>query len=517
MAPGVAPADTLHFSAARAHPRALLLPSHGNRTRTLAAMHGNRTRSLHGNRLNHTRPQLLHGNKTRLFLHGNRSRLGAKAQSQPCVLATVSYGGHFRVLTQFFLSYAANVLDPRACGLMVLVSTEAEVTALTKLLHDEAPRLGEAVLPQMTIVALPTVLTLLSPGTATALPSTKNKGQWGRLYVCAKKAYAARYAHEVLGAEHAIVTDSEAYIWKPMSIAQLFHAARTAPTVWYADAPILHKPERGVGAAASAASTKASGSGGAGGAGGAGGGASSSATGAASAYGNLRAKVDTNWCSLHVFRDSRGLTRQQLQQRVPSSTATLFEYMLFSYPRGAFRQYWHAVETTWQRPWFDALVRAHEVEPRCVGVGFWLEVSWHLFLYEARRPQVAFANATARIERALGSRFVRQGLYVNARLELLWRALSNHTYEGFRRFYAEAPALPLFRFEFRQRGNCLPLRLVAELPPPAASFQANSAVPNWVFGHCAAELALLQRWRHAAHMANADAPLPWVRHTTSTR
>ena len=58
-----------------------------------------------------------------------------------------------------------------------------------------------AVLRQLSIVALPSVLARLSPGTATALPSTKNRGQYGRLYVCAKKAYAARYAHEVLGAE----------------------------------------------------------------------------------------------------------------------------------------------------------------------------------------------------------------------------------------------------------------------------------------------------------------------------
>ena len=397
-----------------------------------------------------------------------------------CVLATVSFSGHFRVLVQFYLSYAANVLDPHACDLMVLVSTDSEATSLSALLHspEYATQLSKAVLPRLTIVALPAVVTRLSPGTSNLMPSAKNRGQWGRLYVCAKKAYAARYAHEVLGAEHAIVTDSEAYIWKPLSIASLFASALAEPTVWFADAP-SHK-------SAAAPSNQA-----------------------------LPARVDANWCSLHVFSDARGLTRQGLQQRVPSSSATLFENMLFSYPRTAFRAYWSAVEQAWQRPWFDALVRAHEVEPRCVAVGFWLEVSWHLFLYGRHRPPYSFVNATARIEDAFGHSFARHNLYVNARLELLWRAVSNATFAGFRTFYARQP-LPFFRYEHRQRGNCLPLRLVAEVPPPAASFQANSAVPNWVFERCAAELQLLQAWRHEAAVANASARLPWVRHSTTT-
>ena len=93
--------------------------------------------------------------------------------------------------------------------------------------------------------------------------------------------------------------------------------------------------------------------------------------------------------------------------------------------------------------------------------------------------------------------------------------MSNATFAGFRTFYARQP-LPFFRYEHRQRGNCLPLRLVAEVPPPAASFQANSAVPNWVFERCSAELQLLHAWRHEAAVANASARLPWVRHSTTT-
>lgn len=155
-----------------------------------------------------------------------------------------------------------------------------------------------------------------------------------------------------------------------------------------------------------------------------------------------------------------------------------------------------------------------------MGIGFWFEISWHLFRYEHFHESTTFENATARIERALGTAFVRQGLYVNARLELLWRALHNATHDGFVRFYQERPALPFFRYEFRQRGNCAPLRVIARLPPPDATFQANSAVPNWVFGHCHAELRELQRWRQGWDpdvLRNADAPLPWVRHTTATR
>lgn len=217
---------------------------------------------------------------------GNRS---VARVHRHCVLATVSYGGHFKVLLQFFLSYAANVLDPHACGLMVLVSTETEATSLWSLLRAE-PRLQDAVLPQLTITDLPSTLALLSPGTKTELPSTKNRGKWGRLYVCAKKAYAARYAHEVLGTAHAIVTDSEAYIWKPLSMRQLFATQMAEPTVWFADAPILHKPE----ASRGAASTQ-------------------------------KARVDTNWCSMHIYSDSRGMTRQAMLKRLPSPTATFFE------------------------------------------------------------------------------------------------------------------------------------------------------------------------------------------------
>ena len=163
--------------------------------------------------------------------------------------------------------------------------------------------------------------------------------------------------------------------------------------------------------------------------------------------------------------------------------------------------------------------RAHEAEPRCVGVGFWLEISWHLFRYGRRSEDATpttFVNVTARIEAALGGGFVRQSSYVNARLGLLWRALSNATLAGFRAFYAATP-LTLFRYEHRQRGHCVPLQLIASVPPPAAAFQANSAVPNWVFERCTAELRVLQGWRRDAALADADAPLPWVPHSTVTR
>ena len=100
---------------------------------------------------------------------------------------------------------------------------------------------------------------------------------------------------------------------------------------------------------------------------------------------------------------------------------------------------------------------------------------------------------------------------VHARLELLWRAVSNSTLAGFREFYARLP-LPLFRFEHRARGNCLPLRLVSELPPPATSLQVNSAVPNWVFSTCTQELARMPR-----RNGSSTGSLPWVAHNTKTR
>lgn len=395
----------------------------------------------------------------------------------PRVLAVVSFTAHFEVLLQFLLSYAARVTDPAACSLLVLVSTGAEERALSRLVRGEPEALAP-VLGRLTIVDLPSAVRLLSPNTTTPLPLAKNRGPLGRLYVCTKKAYAARYAHEVLGAQHAIVTDSEAYVWKPLSMGGLFERLEARPAVWYADAP-LHAAR-----AAKAARPRPAGG---------------------------RAPIDINWCSLHVFGDARGLLRSELAARVPAPNAMLFENMLFSYPRDAFRGYWRDVEAAWGgRPWFDALAAAHAAEPRCVAVGFWMEVSWHLYLYGRHRPRYAFRNVTASIERSFGAQFVAKGAYVHARLELLWRALSNATMGAFRRFYAET-GLPFFRYEYRSRAlGCLPLRLVADVPPPAASFQANSAVPNWAFGGaCAAELERLKRLSHGAR-------LPWVAHRTAT-
>ncbi len=398
--------------------------------------------------------------------------------SAACALAVVTYSAHFRVLLQFFLSFAANVIDPSACGLLVLVSTPDETVRLRSYLSNASDTTGgrlAVVMQQLTIEDLPSAVARLSPKSATPLPTAKNKGPLGRLYVCAKKAYAARYAHEVLGAEHAIVTDSEAYVWKRISVRELFRTAASNPAVWFADAPAMHAPKH---------------------------------RGPAGA--DERAPIDPKWCSAHVFGDARGLTRAQLAERVPSLTATLFESMLFSYPRAHFREYWRAVEAAWGAPWFDAVVAAHRAEPRCVAVGFWLEVSWHLFLYSAHRREYAFRNATAAIAASFGAGFPRRSLYVHARLELLWRSVDRATLDGFRDFYAKQP-IPFFRFDHRLRGNCVPLALIADIPPPAASVQANSAVPSWVFnsGACRAELARLKR-------LNGGVSLPWVEHSTKT-
>ena len=258
-----------------------------------------------------------------------------------CTLAFTSYAGHFRVLLQFFLSYVLHVHDAHACNLLVLTSSSSEVASLNGLLHspEHAPRLA-SLFPLLHVLDFPTVLERLSPGTITALPLAKNRGQHGRLYVCAKKAYAVRYAHEVLDSAHVVVTDSEAYVWKPLHISQLIAGAAARPTVWYADAPAHARPSRALASGTHAA-------------------------------------VDQNWCSMHVYGDVRGLSREAIRARLPSTSASFFEYMLFYYPRDEFRGYWGAVEGAWHRPWFDSLVAAHEAEPRCVAVGFWLEVSSH--------------------------------------------------------------------------------------------------------------------------------------------
>ena len=412
-----------------------------------------------------------------------RSALQGSAPS--CVLAIVSYSGHFRVLLQFLLSYSVNVLDPSVCGLLIMVSTPTETVSLHALLKtpEYAHRLA-AVLPQLHVVDFPATVQQLSPGTRATLPAAKNRGVNGRLYVCAKKAYAVRYAHETLNASHVVVTDSEAYVWKPLSIASIFADAEANPTIWFADAPALVSGALG-------------------------------GRGGARAYGDLPAPLDAKWCSMHVYRDARGLTRQEMLARVPSMTATLFEYMLFSYPRREFRAYWAAVEAAWKRPLFDAVIAAYDAEPRCVAIGFWLEVSWHLFLYEHHRPRIAFRNGTAAIEASFGSNFVRQSSYVHARLELLWRAVSNKTVGSFRHFYTAQP-FPLFRYEHRAKGFCLPVQLLGDLPDGVASLQVNSAVPNWVFSTCLSELARLRHQTYGA-TTTRQMPLPWVHHNTKTR
>ena len=387
-------------------------------------------------------------------------------------LAIATFAGHFRVLLQFFLSYAANVADPTACRLLVITSSPNETAALWSLfraheagLPRNQQRFKVSVLPMLTVVDLPhAVLRLDGVASSTSLPVAKNRGRLGKLYVCTKKAYAARYAHEVLGAVRVLVTDSEAYVWKRVSIASLFEASASRREVWYADAPALAPgPGRQ----------------------------------------DDKAPIEIKWCSLHLFRDARGLTVGALQKRVPSLTASLFEDMGFWYEREAFREYWSAVRAAWGsgRGFYDAVVQAHNAQRGCIDVGFWLEVSWLLFLFNRHGTRYTFRNATAAIEAALGGDFVSRDAYVHARLELLWRALSNATLPGFLRLYRTHP-LPFFRSEFRgAQRSCLPLMLVRALAAPAASLQVNSAVPNWVWTKCREHL---------------PRPLPWVLHRVAS-
>ena len=120
---------------------------------------------------------------------------------------------------------------------------------------------------------------------------------------------------------------------------------------------------------------------------------------------------------------------------------------------------------------------------------------------------------------------------MHARLELLWRALSNSTLGLYRAFYAET-RLAFFRYEFRRTGDCTPLRLVAALSADVAAVQVNSGPPNWVFaGRCRAELSALRAWHHraaakgpgaeavlegAAAEGAAARALPWIRHGTKS-
>ena len=97
---------------------------------------------------------------------------------------------------------------------------------------------------------------------------------------------------------------------------------------------------------------------------------------------------------------------------------------------------------------------------------------------------------------------------MHARLELLTRALSNASFDGFERFFRQTQ-LPFFRSDYRgasqrqgSRGGCLPLAMISAIAAPAASFQVNSAVPNWAFTGCDGQLPAKG--------------LPWVAHRIKT-
>jgi len=299
-----------------------------------------------------------------------------------CALAVVTYTGHFAILHQFLLSIAAHLLDPAACQYLLLTSTPTESAKLGTLLNGSAAPLAP-LLPRLTITDLPHAASQLTPGLRSSFPAGKNVGHFGRLYVCAKKAYAVRYAHEVLGVEHVILTDSEAYVWKRFSIARLFRSVAEQPSVWFSDAPVHHR--RGGNRQAAPSSAAASSSAAAASAA-----AASSAASASVASGtSVRLERSLKWCSLHVFGDARRWTADELAARVPSPGAALFEDMLFSYPRAPFRAYWAAVEDAWAPGgsglWFDGLVAAFKAEPACLSIGYWLEVSWNLFLHVGGR------------------------------------------------------------------------------------------------------------------------------------
>lgn len=249
-------------------------------------------------------------------------------------------------------------------------------------------------------------------------------GRYGRLYICVKKFVAARWAHEILGVEHVLVTDNEAYIWKPISFQRdIFSPAIARPAIWFADAPLLNSPRP--------------------------------------------MPIDQNYCALHVFHDMRRVSpsergqmqacarsvgrrlaveskrprsppstplqytpcsyaltgsvlleaspiihsAQQLSRaaslsdslapcpflwlsscplplapspsppsprppsrsatnsifvRQPSRGASLFEDMGFFYHRSAFREYWDAVEAAWHKPFYDAVVDAYDSVPKCL-------------------------------------------------------------------------------------------------------------------------------------------------------
>ena len=405
------------------------------------------------------------------FSGGGRNATGGSRRPQRVGIALTSYVAHFDVLSQYFLSFETNVRDAHRCKHLVVVSTPEERAQLQTTLEKHAPRLPR-VSRSLAVHTLPSVIETLEPNaTISKLPTAKNRGRLGRLYVCLKKAYALRYMHERLDVEHVLVTDSEAYVWKPLSIVELFAHEAARPTVWFADAPSLH---------------------------------------GARAHKDPP-PVDANWCAVHVYADARGSSAAALHAQLPgrSPTATLFEYMGFFYERDAFRGYWSSVLGTWRKPaFFDALVAAHEAAPACVGVGFWFEVSWLLYLHNRHAATYEARNVTAAIEASFGDGFVRKSLYVNARLELLTRALTNATLPRFADFF-ERTQLPFFRCDFRgasgrqgSRGGCLPVQLVNAVAAPAASFQVNSAVPNWAWSAC------------REHLPAQD--LPWVPHRIKT-
>lgn len=459
-------------------------------------------------------------------------------------IAAVTYPQHFAVLRQFFLSLTFNLQDALSSAFLIVTSASSEVAGLQGAFVSE---LSLRVL-KLHICGFQTVVDTVSPGTIAKvdrLPMdasmSHHRGSYGTFYICMKKAFAARFALTQMGAERVLVTDSEAYLWKPIRLQDLISGER-AKVVWYADPGVTMKPGDVM-------------------------------------FTTYRRR---NFCSIHPWAANtsvrwakeersfvagrswsswRELTAQMFPGPKGDVGADFFTDMLFIYAREHFEHYWRIIENHWGAPFLDAVLRGlvSLKSRKCHADSFFFEVSYRSFLQYHHPERYQFRNMTLAL-RGISRRLGKTVLSTSH----LWMLVTNKQVSAFLRFYgngsnaaslreadsgnhrlsatgrnhaslqsgfpkchhasmrgtrSSVAALEAFRYDYRKLGKakgscdeacragwpdiCAGVKVIRHTEPPAAVLQLNSAVPNWVFTEC------------REHLPTPN--LPSVRHNVTTR
>jgi len=446
-----------------------------------------------------------------------------------------------------------NVLDAASVKLLAVTSHANETAAFLRVFRGAAASTQTDVSHlQLTLTDVRTAIRVLNPAAKTDIDKLPfdigfHWGTHGTTYICLKKAFAAWYALEALGLHHVMVTDSEAYIWKPIFMHEIFKQQARNATIWYSDdGPAPHQP--GVTMPGEPSNMRVNFC------------SMLPWTGAkvwglapsgtpgheldsveyssrlqrieywrnwrmrmswhAGAVPEMASRLHHNVNLTHAtpprgVRVDWGTWKRIVADKLPSPYANMMDYHGFFYHKHGFAAYRAHVEAAWQLPFLDAVMQALSRNPTCDSDAFWIETSWQSFLYNHERARHRFRNATALIQAefprnlANASPVIKRLGFFPAGFNLLWWFLDNSTLPSLKAVY-ERYALPHFRNDFRgtslRRGSkdssCFGLKLINSLPAPLASIQLNSATPNWL-------------WQACGHML-PNRSLPSIRHRVIT-